>query len=103
MEFLFHYETISEAIAELTKQGYTTDFNLQDNFIHANGVVLEPHQFDILQVYRYEDNTGLADEAVVYAIKSDIGLMGILVTGYGAIMDGVSPRILERLHYELKC
>ncbi|WP_199120263.1 phosphoribosylpyrophosphate synthetase [Pedobacter sp. ASV28] len=102
MEPLFHYETVSEAIAELTKQGYTTDFNLDQNFLYANGVVLEPHQFEIVQVYRYEGNTDPADEAIVYAIRSESGLKGILVTGYGAIMDGVSPRMLDRLHYDLK-
>lgn len=97
MELLFHYETVSEAIAELTKQGYVTDFNLQENFLNANGVVLETNQFEIVQVYRYEGYTDPADEAVVYAIRSESGLKGILLIGYCAIMNGVSPRMLTCL------
>jgi len=92
-----HYETVSNAIQELRKQGYTVDFNLEDDAIICNEGKFGASDFEIADVYRYEGNTDPADEAAVYAIQSSSGLKGILVTGYGASSDSTSNEILEKL------
>lgn len=93
-----HYDTISKAIEELRKQGYTIDFNLEKNCIVCHPEKFEPEDFEIVDVYRYEGNSDPADEAAVYAIESKTGLKGILVTGYGISTDGMSAQILSKLH-----
>ena len=92
-----HYETVSKAIEELRKQGYTLDFNLENNALVCNGDKYNPNDFEIDDVYRYEGDTDPADESAVYAIQSSNGLKGILVTGYGASADRSSAQILEKL------
>ena len=97
MERQLHYATVSEAIEKLRNQGYTTDFNLQENCIVCHHGKFEPTDFEIVDVYRYEGNTDPADEATVYAIESKTGLKGVLVTGYGASVDSMSAAMLSKL------
>jgi len=92
-----HYGTVTDAINNLRKQGFTIDFNLEENCIACHSGKFEADDFEIADVYRYEGNTDPADEAAVYAIESNTGLKGILVTGYGMYSDTVSSKILEKL------
>ena len=97
MEHKTHYDTVSNAIEALRKQGYTTDFKIESDAITCNEEKFDVKNFDVVDVYRYEGNSDPADEAAVYAIKSSNGLKGILITGYGASADEVSAEILEKL------
>jgi hypothetical protein len=94
----FHYATVTEAIKVLKLQGFTVDFNLEENCISCDLGKFEKDDFEIVDVYRYEGNSDPADEAVVYAIESKTGVKGILVAGYGIYSDAVSTGILEKLH-----
>jgi hypothetical protein len=87
MQHKTHYDTVSEAIEELRKQGFTADFNLEGKNIVCDEGKFDENNFEIVDVYRYEGDTDPADEAAVYAIKCSNGLKGILVTGYGASAD----------------
>jgi hypothetical protein len=93
-----HYETVSKAIEELRKQGYTTDFNMEGNFIKCSEGKFSAGDFEIDDVYRYEGISDPADEAAVYAISAVNGIKGILVTGYGASAETTSTDILQKLN-----
>src|SRR5687768_3034803 len=54
MHINYHYETVSEAIEELRKKGYTTDFNLEENCIVCHAGEFYPDDFEVTEVYRYE-------------------------------------------------
>ncbi len=97
MERASHYETVSEAIDQLRKKGFTIDFNLEKNCLVCHPETFDPDDFEIVDIYRYEGNTDPADEATVYAIESKTGLKGILVTGYGTSTDTMSTEILSKL------
>ncbi len=92
-----HYATVSEAIEQLRKQGFTTDFNLEENCIVCHPNRFGPDEFEIVDVYRYEGETDPADEATVYAVESRSGLKGVLVTGYGASADPMAEEMLRKL------
>ena len=94
---MYHYATVTEAIAELKSNGYNLDFNLEENCIVCHPERFEPEDFEIKEVYRYEGDSDPADEATVYGIKSKTGMKGILVTGYGIATDNVSENILNKL------
>jgi hypothetical protein len=93
----FHYETVSEAINELRKNGYTVDFNLSENCLVCHPEKFNINEFEIVDIYRYEGNTDPSDEATVYAIESKSGLKGVLVTGYGISTDSMSEEMLSKL------
>ena len=97
MQHKTHYDTVSKAIEELRKQGYTTDFNIDENSISCSDGNFSADNFEVVDVYRYEGDSDPGDEAAVYAIRSSTGLKGILVTGYGASADTASDDLLEKL------
>lgn len=97
MQHKTHYDTVSKAIEELRKQGYTTDFNIDESSITCSDGKFNADDFEVVDVYRYEGDSDPGDEAAVYAIRSSTGLKGILITGYGASADTASEEILEKL------
>ena len=97
MQHTTHYDTVTKAIEELRKQGYTTDFNIEENNIVCSLGKFNKDNFKVADVYRYEGDSDPADEAAVYAIESSNGLKGILVSGYGVSADIASEEILEKL------
>lgn len=102
---MYTYDTVSEAINDLTKRGYTLEFALQKDCIYCQSIAtrLRPEEFQIDEVYRYEGNTDPADESIVYAISStDRSLKGTLVNAYGAYADTVSEELVSKLQISRK-
>lgn len=95
---MHNYETVSEAINELKKRGFTLDFNLQENCLVCHTGKFEVNDFEIVEVHRFEGNTDPSDEAVVYAIESvDKTNKGVLVSGYGISAEGMSADMAKKL------
>ena len=98
MDREFHYATVSEAIDKLRRQGYTIDFNLEENCIVCHGEKFDTADFVIADVYRYEGDSDPGDSAAVYALEKKDGTMrGILVTNYGANADTATAETLKRI------
>ena len=94
------YGTLSETINGLKKEGYSLDFNLQDDCIacHSTNTILSPEDFVIDKVYRFEGASNPDDESVLYAISSSkFGVKGLLVNGYGISADEISDAIIKKL------
>jgi hypothetical protein len=91
------YETVSEAVKGLKSRGFTMDFNLRENCLTCDNNQLDANDFDIVEFHRFEGDSDPADEAVVYAIESNAGKKGILVTGYGISADGMGAEIAKKL------
>lgn len=100
MEQQFHYATVTEAISELKKQGFTLDFNLKETRLTCGQHGYPADEFEIVDLYRYEGASDPADEATVYALASASGVKGILVSGYGISTDDASTETLKQLHYK---
>lgn len=97
-----NYDTLSEAIDGLKREGYTEDFNLKENCIHcgALGKDILPEHFMIDEVYRFEGMSNPDDSSVVYAISSEKhGLKGILVDAYGVYSSPLSAQMLKKLKF----
>ena len=98
----YSYDTVSEAINELAKRGYTTDFKiLSDEECIICSVIatqLNPEEFVIDEVYRFEGDTDPGDEMIIYAISSiNHDIKGILLNGYGMYSDAATAKIVKRL------
>ncbi len=93
------YETLSEALNDLQKRGFTFDFNFDNNciFCAENKARLNPEDFEIVEYYRFEGDSDPADNAIVYAIKSDKhNMKGVLVSAYGAYSEQVSDDLISK-------
>ena len=94
------YATLTEAIDDLRKQGYTKDFNLQQDSLSCqeDELRLFHDEFHVDSYYRFEGMTDPSDESVVYAISSGkYGVKGILVNGYGISSEPITDELLEKL------
>lgn len=95
----YTYESLVDALVDLKKRGYTLDFNLKENCIvcQTQNLTLQASEFEIAEVYRFEGMTSPDDSTVLYAIESNIGLKGVLVSAYGVYAEGMTAEILEKL------
>lgn len=97
------YDTVTEAMVDLKKLGYTVDFSIltdQECLVcHLTATVLSPNDFEIDSFYRFDGNSDPGDEMVIYAISSKItNLKGIVVNGYGVYGDSKSSAIVKKLN-----
>lgn len=93
------YDTLSEAVNDLKKRGFTVDFNLDKNCLVCRDTKYDVDDFEISEIYRFEGNTDPADEAVVYGIESKNGTKGVLVSGYGISAEGMSAEMAKKLSF----
>jgi len=94
---MYVYDTVTEAVKGLKERGYIKDFNLKENCIICNDEKYHPEDFEIVEVYRFEGDTDPADEAVVYAVESNKGDRGVLVSGYGISADEMTAELAKKL------
>ena len=94
------YETLSEAINDLTKRGYTFNFNIKNNLIESveNKINLQPDEFEIDEVHRFQEMSDVGDENILYAISSQKNNMkGLLVNAFGIYADTASAELAAKL------
>ena len=95
------YVTLSEAINDLTSKGYTFNFNIADDCIHCaeHNFQLQPEEFEIDEVYRFQEMSDVDNESILYAISStQNNLKGLLVNAYGIYADSASAKMIEKLN-----
>jgi len=95
-----NYDTVSVALNSLRERGYKKDFNIAfDKLICSDSEEhLNPMEFEITEVYRFEGESNPSDEAVVYAIASKDGkLKGTLVSAYGPYSESMSEELIKKL------
>ena len=94
------YTTLSETMNELRKEGYTEDFNLQQNCLECrNGQFkLFADEFKVDKYFRFEGASNPSDAAILYAISSDTNnLKGLLVNAYGIYSEPATDEMMEKL------
>lgn len=94
------FGTLSETINGLIKNGYTHDFNLDNESTagHRENIILSPADFQIDKVYRFEGSSDPDNQSILYAISSiKHDIKGILVNGYGISDDEATSKMIEKL------
>lgn len=94
------YDTVTEALKDLKLRGFTIDFNIAfDKLIcNDNKICLNPNEFEIAEVYRFEGDTDPGDENVVYAVESADGLVkGTFTSAFGTYAEDVSAAMIQKL------
>lgn len=97
-----NYATVTEAINDLARRGYSEDFNLSKSHssLHCKrlDVLIAANEFVVDEVYRFDGQTDPGDEMVIYAISSEHKqLKGILTEAYGTYADNLDDELLKKL------
>ena len=94
------FDTVTDTLKELKRKGYTVDFNIAfDKIIcSGNNICLNPNEFEIVEVYRFEGDSNPADEDVVYAIESKDGqIKGTMSSAYGMYAETILTEMIQKL------
>ena len=94
------YSTVSEAVNDLQRRGYTDDLTLADHCIVCGGkkTELHPEDFQIDEFHRFEGDSDPADESIVYAISAPKhGIKGVLVNGFGPSAASLTQEMVAKL------
>ncbi len=98
-----NYDTVSEAVNDLQKRGYTTNFSILTEkeclMCHTTSTALSPDEFEIDEIHRFDGMSNPEDDMIVYAVSSlDKKIKGTIVNAYGAYADGATSKIVSKLH-----
>ncbi len=94
------FDTVSQALTELKKQGYTEDFNLMEEGLECrNGQYkITPEEFAVDEFFRFEGDSDPGDESIVYAISAPkFHIKGVLVAPFGIYSETDTNKIIEKL------
>lgn len=97
---MHYYQTVTEAVADLSRRGYVLNFNLSREYLSCadQELHLRADEFHIDETYRFEGETDPGDEMIVYAVSSAArGIKGVLVNAYGPYSDEISAELVARL------
>jgi hypothetical protein len=94
-----NYESLVDALDDLKKRGYDADFAIQTVCLYCGDLDLRlnPEEFNVDEVYRFEGDSNPDDSAVLYAISSSTGVKGTLVDSYGAYSESLSFEMAKKL------
>ena len=95
-----YYDTLVYALEGLKERGYTVNFNIAFDKLMCsnNNICLNPDEFDIVEVHRFEGDSNPDDEDVVYAIESkDRRIKGVITSAFGMYADSASTDMLKKL------
>ena len=88
---LNRYTTVVHAVEALKKRGFTGEFILDaENHRMRNlksGKNYRPEDMKIVEYHRFEGASNPSDMSIVFAIESDDGNKGIVVSSYGMYAD----------------
>lgn len=96
------YISLSEAINDLKKEGFTEDFNLCDAGIEnkAKKNIHKAVDLNVIKYYRFEGQTNPDDSTILYVIETSKGDKGLLVDAYGVYAGNVSREMIEKLRIQ---
>jgi hypothetical protein len=81
--------TLLYSLNNLVQLGFTADFKITSEGLSVLGrdKAFQPEELKIVNLYRFEGDSGLADNSILYAISTADGTRGTLVDSFGAYSD----------------
>lgn len=92
------YDTLSEAIEDLQKDGFTVSFDLVKDGVHSKNLKKDwkAGELTVEKFYRFEGMSSSGDNTILYAITCKSGEKGLLVDAYGAD-EYIEPEMIKKL------
>lgn len=106
MEIKHSYNSVCEALAELTKRGYSNDLCIMPGNIlicHTTSKIIPPEDFEIDETLHFKDIPANGDEMVIHAVSSPkYGIKGTVLNTSAVHSDMDNADVLKRLNENLK-
>ncbi|GAB1405406.1 hypothetical protein MASR1M74_25870 [Lentimicrobium sp.] len=93
--------TLATVITKLTRKGFDTQFKVTPDGLLSLSTekTYRPEEVKIKHFYRFEGESNPADNAILYAIKTNTGEMGTLVDGYGISSDHLVDAFIKQVEW----
>jgi len=95
------YDTLTEGLQQLHRQGFTADFNLRPDCLYSAALDLQvpPEGVAVDKPFRFEGDSNPADQSILYAITA-VGrdVRGVLVNAYGVYADPLTAAMEAKLN-----
>jgi hypothetical protein len=93
------YESLIDALDDLKKRGYDSDFEPQSDCLYCSNLDLRlnEQEFHIDEVYHLQGDSGARDNAIVYALTAPGGVKGTIVANQPAIAIGLRTELKNPL------
>src|ERR1700741_3899614 len=97
-----NYESLVDALDDLKKRGYEADFATETICLYCGDldIRLDPEDFHVDEVYRFEGNSNPDDSSVLYAISSSTGVKGTLLDIYGTYSELLNFEMARKLYVQ---
>ena len=97
-----NYDSLAEALTDLKSRGYEQDFETQPNCLYCGDldIRLDPEDFKVDEVYRFEGESSPDENTILYAISSSSGAKGTIAETYGTYRENVSFEMAGRLQID---
>lgn len=84
-----HMKSLSECINTLTRFGFSTQFQVNEQGLESLDThhVYQPSDIEVTNFYRFEGESNPSDNEILYAIRTNKGERGILTDAYGTYAD----------------
>ncbi|MFL5741181.1 MAG: phosphoribosylpyrophosphate synthetase [Flavisolibacter sp.] len=82
-----NYESLDNALSDLTKKGYKDDFTTESYCLYCGDLDMrfDSENFHVDEIDQVDANSNSGDGIVLYAISSSAGAKGTIVQGKEAI------------------
>jgi hypothetical protein len=97
-----NYESPVDALNDLRKRGYEADFSTDADCLYCGDIDirLNPEEFHVDEIHRFDANSSPDNNSVVYAITSSTGVRGTLVDAYGVYSESLSFGMVKKLQQD---
>ena len=76
--------TLSAVLEKLRQKKQDNEFTMTETgFVSPAGKIYQPEELNIIKTYRFEGESDPADNAILYLIESNDGLIGYSIDAYG--------------------
>lgn len=91
--------TLTACTASLTRKGYEENFEVTEEGLRAPSKEkhYQPKEVKIDNFYRFEGASDPADNSVLYAITTNDGVRGMLVSAYGAYANDEDDKFIKQV------
>lgn len=95
-----NYESLVDALNDLKERGYWADFGTDTVCLYCGelDIRLNPEEFHVDEVYRFDGDSNANNSKVLYAITSATGMKGTLIDENGTYSERLNFRIDQKLH-----
>ncbi len=96
-----HFTTLTEAMQDLQKRGYTEELAPAGEFLKVTShddLKLRSAEFMVDEFHRFEGTSDPGDEMTLYAISCKNGMKGLFVAAQGTYSNEASPELMAKFN-----